>query len=158
MAVHLLILGLVGASAYDIASGREHWPFSPYPMFSAVEQVPTLQLLRVVGVTRDGGREIPLLDSQLIAPFDQCRLSTAFSRTYNNQARRPLTVAMLRDCYDRYEALRSAGQHDGPPLQAVRLYEMKWTLDPEGRNVETPDEKCLLAEVGAQTQASAAAY
>ena len=143
-----LIAGTAGGSLYDIATDREHWPFSPYAMFSNVEREPTLDALRLYGVTREpAAREIPLLDSRLIQPFDQCRLSTALARTYHNPARRPLIAAMLLDALERYERLRSGGEHDGPPLEAVRLYDVRWTLDPNATNVTAPDRRQLLAEV-----------
>jgi hypothetical protein len=148
LSVHVLLAILVGGSAYDMLTGREHWPFSPYAMFSTVEREPVLTMLRVMGVTREAvPREIPLLDSRVIRPFDQSRLTTALERTYNNPVRRPLTPELLRDCLGRYESLRASGEFDGPSLQAVRLYEMTWTLDGEARNVEAPEHKRLLAEV-----------
>jgi GT2 family glycosyltransferase len=155
LSVHLLLAILVGGSAYDIMIGDEHWPFSPYAMFSTVEREPVLEALRVMGVTREAvPREIPLLDSRVIRPFDQCRLTTAFERTYNNPVRRPLTQELLRDCLARYEALRASGGFDAPPLQAIRLYEMRWMLDREARNVALPDQKRLLAEVRSATAAA----
>jgi GT2 family glycosyltransferase len=146
--VHLLVAALVGASAYDIRTGKEHWPFSPYPMFSEVERMWTLDGLRLVGVTDEASpREIPLLDSDLIAPFDQARLSAAFRRTYNDPARRDLVDGMLTDCLERYERRRALGQHEGPALRAVRLYDLHWTLDPHATNVDTPDRRRLIAQV-----------
>ena len=118
------------------------------PMFSTVEREPTLESMRLFGVTRElPAREIPLLDGKLIQPFDQCRLSTAFARTYRNQTRSTLIAPMLRDTLDRYERLRSAGEHNGPPLRAVRLYELRWNLEQNGGNVTEPDRRQLLAEV-----------
>ena len=144
---------VVGGSIHDIATDREHWPFSPYPMFSTVEREPRLERLRVVGVTREGlPREIPLLDRPLIEPFDQCRLSTAFARTYNNPARRHLTEEMLRDLLERYERRRDAGEHQGPPLSSVRLYRMQWALDPNAANVNEPDRRERLSEVPAASR------
>ena len=147
-----VIAGTAGGSIYDIATDREHWPFSPYAMFSNVEREPTLDALRLFGVTREQAREIPLLDGRLIQPFDQRRLTTAFERTYNNPARRGLTDSMLRDVLAHYERLRSAGEHDGPPLQAVRLYDVRWKLDPNAANVSTPDHRRLLGEVRTDDQ------
>jgi len=83
----------------------------------------------------------------LIEPFDQCRLATALARTYNNPSRRALTDAMLSDVLTRYEQRREAGEHDGPRIIAVRLYRMRWRLDPEARNVDTPDERQPLRAV-----------
>jgi glycosyltransferase involved in cell wall biosynthesis len=153
----VLAAALVAATAcgslYDIATDREHWPFSPYAMFSFVERRPTLRALRLFGVTGDAALpEIPLLDSRFIQPFDQCRLTTALAGTYYNVARRPLITLMLRDVLERYERLRLAGVHDGPPLQAVRLYELDWTLDPHAANVSFPDRRQQLAEVQRTTE------
>jgi len=137
-----------GGAAYDLATDREHWPFSPYAMFSTVAREPSVDALRVFGVTLGPeAREIPLLDPDLIRPFDQRRLSTAFERTYHNPARRPQVAPMLGDVLTRYERSRAAGKHDGPPLQAVRLYDMHWTLGPAAANVSTPDRRRLLSEV-----------
>jgi hypothetical protein len=54
---------------------------------------------------------------------------------------------LLRDVLVRYESRRVNGEHDGPPLQAVRAYHLTWALDPQARNVDTPDVKHMLAEV-----------
>jgi hypothetical protein len=113
-----------------------------------VEREPTLQLLRVIGVTREPApREIALIDPRMIAPFDQCRLSTAFARTVNNNRRRAFARDMLRDLLTRYEDLRIAGRHDGPALQAVRLYRLTWTLDPAAHNIDHPDRADIIEEV-----------
>jgi glycosyltransferase involved in cell wall biosynthesis len=146
--VYALLLLLIGGSFYDIYTGREHWPLSPYPMFSGVEREPSLRCLRIVGVTSGaGGQEVTLLDSSLIAPFDQCRLTSALSRTYSDPARRSRIHEQLRDCLDRYEERRRAGLHDGAPLDGVRLYEMRWALQSDASNVETPDARELIDTV-----------
>ena len=145
--VHVLLAVLIGGSFYDIYTGREHWPLSPYPMFSNVERDPSLQCLRIVGVPAGTGQEITLLDSDVIFPFDQCRLTSALSRAYTDPARRNNIHEQLRDCLDRYEERRRAGLHDGAPLEGVRLYEMRWTLQPDASNVDTPDSRQLIDAV-----------
>lgn len=146
--VHALLAVLIGGSLYDIRTGREHWPLSPYAMFSIVAPEPSLRCLRIVGVVADGPeQEIPLLDEPLIRPFDQCRLTSALSRTFTSPRRRSAIHEQLRDCFDRYEARRAAGEHDGPQIQAVRLYEMFWTFDADAANVSAPDSKRLVDTV-----------
>jgi hypothetical protein len=54
---------------------------------------------------------------------------------------------MLRGVLDLYEARRASGENEGPPLEAVRAYDMTWTLDADSRNVERPDVRRLIAEV-----------
>src|SRR5262249_10968120 len=145
--VQALLAVLIGGSFYDIYTGREHWPLSPYPMFSIVEEEASLRCLRIVGVPAGAGQEVTLLDGDVIFPFDQCRLTSAFSRTYTDPARRTQIHEQLRDCLDRYEERRRAGLHDGAPLEGVRLYEMRWTLHPDASNVDTPDSRHLVDAV-----------
>src|SRR5262249_51516730 len=76
LVVHVLLAVLIGGSFYDIYTGREHWPLSPYPMFSIVEQDASLRCLRIVGVPAGTGEEMTLLDGSVISPFDQCRLTS----------------------------------------------------------------------------------
>src|SRR5262249_26175406 len=42
-AVYFLLTLLIGGSLYDIKTGREHWPLSPYPMFSGIEREASLR-------------------------------------------------------------------------------------------------------------------
>jgi len=85
-------------------------------MFASVDGRGALTALRLYGVTTaEPPALVPLLDNSMIGPFDQCRLSTALARTYNNAERRPLTPRMLHDVLNRYESRRLAGDHRGPP-------------------------------------------
>jgi GT2 family glycosyltransferase len=156
LAAHAVIALLVAGSAYDIASGTEHWPFSPYPMFAHVERARTLDSLLLRGVVDDGsGREIPLREAGMIGPFDQCRLNTAMQRARSGPDGQNRLQAMLQDCLARYEAARGRGEHDGPPLEAIRVYDAHWALDPEGRNVDTPTRARLIGEVSETAPATA---
>jgi hypothetical protein len=84
------------------------------------------------------------LDSNLyLQPFDLSRLPPALKQAAQENT---LDEAMI-DCLTRYEALRRAGRHDGPPLVAMRLYMVTWKLDPSLSNIDRPDRKDLLTEV-----------
>ena len=83
----------------------------------------------------------------LIHPFDQCRLTSALSRAYTDPLRRPMVHEQLRDVLERYEMRRAAGDHEGPPLEEVRLYEMRWTIGADAGNVATPDSRRLIDTV-----------
>jgi glycosyltransferase involved in cell wall biosynthesis len=147
-AAHLLVLLLVAGSMWDIATGTEHWPLSPYPMFSSVERTRTLDSLVLSGVPDDPtAEELPLRDAAYIAPFDQCRLTTALQRARSIQDGGVRLRAMLADSLLRYETQRERGAHDGPALRAVRVYAAHWTLTPDAANVDAPDSKILLDEV-----------
>jgi hypothetical protein len=143
--INLLLACLVAGSLYDIATDQEHWPFSQYPMFSGIWRATTFKWHRLVGVLTDG-REWTIEDTQYIFPFDNSRLHLAIVRiALRPDAERKLADAVA-NCLERYERRRRAGQHDGPPLRALRLYEFEWGLQPDAGNVDKPDVRKLIAE------------
>jgi hypothetical protein len=144
--INALVISVICGSLYDIVTDREHWPFSQYPMFSGVWKSPTFSWLRLFGVTPDG-REFALDANRYVEPFDQSRLPKALKRmTEMPDADARLRTA-LPDLLARYEELRKADAHEGPPLAAMRLYELEWTIDRHAANVDRPDRRRLLAEV-----------
>jgi hypothetical protein len=143
--VHAVIAALIGGSAYDIVTDREHWPFSQYPMFASVWRERSLTLLRLYGVEADG-REFPLIDHRYVTPFEQSRLPKALRRIARRSDAQQALQRAIRDCFERYDRLRAAQRHDGPPLRAMRLYEVTWTLDPDASNVDRPDSLKLISE------------
>ncbi len=142
-------LGLfVAGSLFDIATGREHWPYSPYGMYSSVERARSLQTLRLIGITR-AGSQFPLVANRYLWPFNRSSLRWTLGRLNESADRAQRLPAALEDCLRRYEERRRAGRHDGPPLQALGLYRVWWTLDPLARNVDRPDRQELLMQVRA---------
>ena len=158
----VMTLFLAGSLA-DLVTGREHWPFSPYPMYAVVPRGHSLVALRLFGVTAGtakraqracerrgremrGGREIPLVAPESIRPFTPSRLEGAL-RELKRRGDPSLIREALGDCLRRYEKRRRAGDHHGSPLQSIRLYRVSWKLDPWARNVDRPDRKELILEV-----------
>jgi hypothetical protein len=144
--VNIVLLAVICGSLYDIVTDQEHWPFSQYPMFSGVWRSPTFTWLRLFGVSSDG-REFPLDANRYVAPFDQSRLPKALKRMTEARDGESQLRAALPDLFARYDQLRLAGEHDGPPIVAMRLYELEWTIDPQAANVDRPDRRRYIAEV-----------
>lgn len=140
---------VIGGHLYDIAMGREHWPFSPYSMYSHVPRW-TMEVGRIMAVPAAGGAELVWREPRFLAPFDQARLLQGLD-TLLRAGDRPRVTTALRDCLVRYERRRRAGAHDGPRLHALRYYRMRWTLerDAQSRPPEThqPDARDLVVEV-----------
>jgi hypothetical protein len=149
--VYLIIAVLVGGSLYDLARDSEHWPFSQYGMYSEVQRDPSLSVMRLFGVTRGKSQEIPMLRFDYVQPLDQSRLRWAFEDMNYRPNREQRMRTALSDCLVRYELLRQAGRHQGPPLEGIRLYRVYWQLDPWARNADQPNRKELLFEVSART-------
>ena len=143
--VNLILAGFLGGSAYDIVRDQEHWPFSQYPMFAVVWAAPTFSWLRVFGVTV-AGAEFPLEANAYIAPFDQSRLPKALRQMLDRPDGHARVETALYDVLARYETLRRSHHHDGPPVVAMRLYELEYTIDRHAANVEHPDHRRFIAE------------
>ena len=146
--VYSLFAMITGGSLFDLLKDTEHWPFSHYAMYSGVEKSHTLSILRLYGVTEgEPETEIPLSDNRFLQPFDNSRLPEALDDIVSDPRRRYLLDETVRDCLLRYEALRRAGSHSGPRLQAIRLYRVFWALDSQASNVDQPDRKDFIVEI-----------
>lgn len=144
--INLVLVGLIAGSAYDTITDQEHWPFSQYPMFSGTWTNRTFTWLRLFGVSSDG-REFALDENRFIAPFDQSRLPKSLRRMLQAPDRDARIEVALPDLFARYEQLRRQAAHDGPPIVALRLYELEWTIQPDAGNVDHPDSRRFIAEV-----------
>ncbi len=143
---NLLVLGIVAGSAAAIATGRELWPFSPYPMFSGVHRETTVARHWIYGVLPDG-REVPLSDRRFFHPLRPAQLEAAFARLGPAERREGLD-----DILSRYEARRAAGRHGGPRVTGLRLYRMTFELEADAGNRDRPLARELLAEAPGETR------
>ena len=106
----------------------------------------TFTWLRLFGVTNDA-REFALDENRFIAPFDQSRLPKSLRQMLQSPDRDARIGIALPDLFARNEQLRRQAAHDGPPIVALRLYELEWTIQPDAGNVGHPDSRRFIAEV-----------
>jgi hypothetical protein len=147
--LNLIFAAFIGGSFYDIIRNEEHWPFSQYPMFNGVWRSPTFTWLRLFGVTHEG-QEFPFDGNRYIKPFDQSRLPKALGQLLATPDGSTTLQRALELLLTRYDALAGEGEHGNPPLTALRLYELTYTIDPAAINVNHPDSRRLIAEVRAR--------
>ena len=136
---------IFGGALSDLVRDTEHWPFAQYSMFSETEMsTKTYSMFRLYGVL-DGSPlvELPLDSDLYLQPFDNSRLTPALEHA----AKINRLDEAVTNCLVRYDALRRARRHNGPPLVAMRLYRVTWTIEPSAENVDQPDHKELWAEV-----------
>jgi hypothetical protein len=145
--VQFLIVFIVGLSGYAIARPVELWPFSPYPMYAGIARGTSLTYLRLYGVLdgQDAG-EIPLVDLDYIYPFDDGKLNDMIHILL--RAKEPGRIeSVLEDLSNRYEQRRQDGEHGGPRLKGMKVYRLRWSIDPWAANQDRPEVKELIAEV-----------
>jgi hypothetical protein len=135
-----VLLAILLGSAAAIVTGKELWPFSPYPMFSSLRGGPSLGSLWFRGVLADG-TEVQLPGSRAFHPLRLAQLTAALERLSGDR----LEEALL-DLLTRYGVRRRAGRHDGPPLKGLRLYRMTFAFDPDPAGRDRPISRELVAE------------
>ena len=146
--VYTVIFVIAGGSLFDVITDKEHWPFSPYPMFSRVLRDYTITRPELVGFTEgEPSQEISITRSPLISPLNIPHLSAAVKRAIKDRTVKQGLEAELDNILERYETARQTGDHDEPPLQGIRLYNYYWELDPLARNLDQPDRRELILEV-----------
>lgn len=144
LAAYLAMVVFGGPSLVIALLGGEVWPFLDYRMYAEAKLAPEVDWLELVGHTADGW-VIPLVDDQYIVPFGYSELLRALDTLEVQRhdqalpARRAL-AGLLRA----YEALRQAGEHDGPPLVALEVYRVRWTALPGATNYATPEARTSL--------------
>lgn len=144
---HLVALGLAGGSLFDLVTGREHWPFSPYSMYSRMDLQRTASRVMPFGAPEDSNLpDFPLQDEMYVYPFEKTRLNAALARLAPSGVR---LQAAARDLLRRYQQLRRQGKHTGPKLKAVRIYRVHWDLRPDADNVHSFENRRLLVEIAA---------
>jgi hypothetical protein len=142
--VHALIAAIASGSLASIFTGRELWPFLSYPMYAALAGG-RAQWFWISGDSDTG--EIPLHGYRYLHPAGEQRLGLGL-RTLAEQTNGGRKVAdALMSLAARYETARLAGRHDGPKLQALRVYEVSWDVRSGRLTTRPPDDRVLFGEV-----------
>ena len=145
--VSVLVGGSIVAFVRDDPYGKELWPFSAYPMYSTTIRTWSVSTHRLFGLLSEDGRgEIPLMGRDDLYPIGHTSYYIRLARIERMRDRARLEAA-LRDTLARYEERRRAGLHVGQALQAIRLYDLRWRLDPRRGPRQEPDSRRLLLEV-----------
>lgn len=149
--IHAAIAVVVLGHLRSLITDTEDWPFSRYPMYS---YPPPKELIayRVVGVVGgrsavEAEREVPLTNPRYFRPLSYLAVGATLSRLDQRLDREAALDGAILQLAARYEALRRAGRHDGPPLTGMRLYKLSWSVQPDAGNGDTPDRRELVREV-----------
>lgn len=145
IAVNTFIGFIIGMQLLDVLAGGERWPFARYSMYAA-EQGKEISWYRVYGVV--DGAEFPLDKDEYHAPIENARFSFSFAKRHvHDWVITPPTQQMLGVVAQLYERGRLAGEHQGPRLAGLRLYQDTWVLDRSLTNQTHPDQHHLLEEI-----------
>ena len=142
LAVNLCAAVFLLGSAVSLIAQRELWPFSPYPMFAAL-QGPELTRHDVVGLSAKDSKEIPLAPSRRTSLVAGTRYREMLDRLVANGSESEIR-AYLANAAAGYERARPIAD---PPLRSVRLYRSRWQARPHESPPARRVDRRLLAEI-----------
>ncbi len=122
-------LAFYALTMFEVATGREDWPLSPYPMYSDIPGKTASRWL-IMGVSDTG--EFKLDDAQT-APFYGARLLSISKSLQRRPAKR---AQFLHKVAERYEANRAGT--DWPELRGIRFYSEVWHLEDGPAGMDHP--------------------
>lgn len=91
--------------------------------------------------------EVPLHDYRYWLPADEQRLGAGLRQLAARPQGDDLVRGALSRLALRYEAARRAGRHDGPELDALRAYVVRWDLRSGLPIARVPDERAMIGEI-----------
>jgi len=140
-----VVAAVLGVQLFDISMQREDWPFSNYSMYAG-QQSERAAWIRVYGVTQTG--EVALVPERYLRPFDAVRINYSFGHVLDRADQVSSVRRALQSLNALYEGGRRAGEHQGPALQSLRLYQEAWLIEPPAlANKARPNERHLLYEL-----------
>ncbi|HEX3357739.1 MAG TPA: hypothetical protein VHS31_12280 [Tepidisphaeraceae bacterium] len=135
--VYGLLVVLLAGHGLDVVKSKEHWPFSPYPMYADLENTRSMRMTRMVGVTATRPPREVVFNAVYL------RNSLSVWET-GGQVRKAQVLTAAREFLANYNK-QMKGIRKDRRLAAIRVYEYVWYLNPNRSKLGDPDEKHLLA-------------
>lgn len=147
LAAYAAMLTFGAPSVVVAMMGGEVWPFLDYRMYADSKPAAEVDWLELVGRTPDG-TALKLDDEAYIVPFAYSELlRSLYSLDVLGEVDATPARRALAGLLEAYESRRRAGFHDGPLLDRVEVYRLRWTPQPGAANFSEPDARTLLQSV-----------
>ena len=127
--------------------GGEAWPFLDYRMYADSKPTAEVDWLELVGRTPEG--VVLRLDKEaFIVPFSHSELlRSLYSLDVLGEVDPAPARRALSGLLAAYETQRRLGEHNGPALERVEVYRLRWAGQPGAANFNDPDSRTLLQSV-----------
>ena len=127
--------------------GGEVWPFLDYRMYAESKPTPEVDWLELVGRTPDGAA-VRLDNEAYIVPFTYSELLRSLYTLHVLDEVDPAPArSALAGLLEAYETQRRFNGHDGPRLNRIEVYRVRWSAQPSAANFDNPDSRTLLLSV-----------
>lgn len=129
-----LLAFMVLGHLVEVVTQREHWPFSPYPMWSRPSLGWEINREMLRGVTDEPTpREVALQPGQLYPiPYQMVVVNMQNARQAakgNKPGDAERAGRIIKGLLQHYNNRVAAGQNAGPKLKDLRLYVVTWKMD-----------------------------
>ena len=148
LAAYAAMLAFGLPSVAIAVAGGEVWPFLDYRMYADSKPAAAVDWLELVGRTPDG-TTLRLDNEAYIVPFAYSELLRSLYGfdVLGEVDPTPARPGTGRPAAGAYETRRRLGMHDGPLLERVEVYRLRWTPQPGAANFNEPDSRTLLQSV-----------
>ena len=127
--------------------GGEVWPFLDYRMYAESKPTPEVDWLELVGRTPDG-TAMRLDNEAYIVPFTYSELlRSLYTLDVLGEMDPAPAHRALTGLLEAYETQRRFDGHNGPRLNRIEVYRVRWTAQPSAANFDSPDSRTLLLSV-----------
>ncbi len=127
--------------------GGEAWPLLDYRMYSDSKTSAEVDWLELVGRTSEG-TALRLDNEAFIVPFSYSELlRSLYSLDVLGEVDPAPARRALSGLLAAYETQRRLGEHNGPALERVEVYRLRWAGRPGAANFHEPGSRTLLQSV-----------
>lgn len=141
----ILVFGL--PSVLVAIMGGEVWPFLDYRMYAESKPTAEVDWLELVGRTSDGAA-VRLENEAYILPFTYSELlRSLYTLDVLGEVDPAPARRALGGLLEAYETQRRFNGHNGPRLNRLEVYRVRWTAQPSAANFDNPDSRTLLLSV-----------
>jgi hypothetical protein len=158
--VYVLLAVIVLPHLAEVALQREHWPFSPYQMWSKPSTGWEVNREMLRGVTDEPQpREIALAPGQLAPiPYQMVVVNMQDAKRAVQKGDTALAKRLIDGLLLHYNNRVDSGKNPGPKLKELRLYQVAWKMDTDASaaSKQNPIKTELLYPVMTPEQKAAA--
>lgn len=149
--VYAILAVLIAGHLFEVVTQHEHWPFSPYQMWSKPSLGWDVNREMLRGVTDEPTpREVAIGPGQLSPiPYQMVVVNMQTAKRAVQEGRPKDAEQIINGLLTHYNNRLAAGKFQGMKLKGLRLYQVTWKMDTDASeaSLQNPSETKLLYPV-----------
>ena len=135
-----LIIVVISIFLYDIFLYTEHWPFSSHRMYSTL--IPGSYVRNELMLVTPEGEVAPDVNNYF-KPIKKSSF-TYMLRNVIRSRNRSMIEQVMKNMGEIYERNKQDFGEDWPELLGLKLYQLKWDMDPQLSTKDTPTKSLVF--------------